>query len=123
MLWPNNPSPKPANHISPRIPVLDFKEIPESKIFPNAAFGYWKVVVERPLRLRSQLSHPLIDPLRFASGDEEIRAALHEEFGGNLFVSFKSIAAQLEARIESWGEDEDGEDGEDEEGVTKTPRP
>ena len=34
---------------------LDFKETPESKIFPNAAFGYWKVTVERPLRLHSQL--------------------------------------------------------------------
>ena len=35
---------------------LEFKETPESKIFPNAAFGYWKVTVERPLRLHSQLS-------------------------------------------------------------------
>ena len=34
---------------------LDFKQTPESKIFPNAAFGYWKVTVERPLRLHSQL--------------------------------------------------------------------
>jgi type I restriction enzyme M protein len=32
---------------------LDFKETPESKIFPNEAFGYWKVTVERPLRLHS----------------------------------------------------------------------
>jgi type I restriction enzyme M protein len=31
---------------------LRFEETPESKIFPNAAFGYWKVTVERPLRLR-----------------------------------------------------------------------
>ncbi len=33
---------------------FDFKETPESKLFPNAAFGYWKVTVERlqadPLR-------------------------------------------------------------------------
>ena len=31
---------------------LDFKETEQSKIFDNAAFGYWKVTVERPLRLR-----------------------------------------------------------------------
>jgi len=31
---------------------LDFKETEQSKIFPNAAFGYWKVTVERPLRLK-----------------------------------------------------------------------
>jgi len=31
---------------------LAFKETERSKIFPNAALGYWKVTVERPLRLR-----------------------------------------------------------------------
>ena len=30
---------------------LDFEETEESKIFPNQEFGYWKVTVERPLRL------------------------------------------------------------------------
>ncbi len=31
---------------------LAFKETEHSKIFPNTAFGYWKVTVERPLRIR-----------------------------------------------------------------------
>ena len=31
---------------------LEFEETEQSKIFPNAAFGYWKVTVERPLRLK-----------------------------------------------------------------------
>ena len=30
---------------------LSFEETEQSKIFDNAAFGYWKVTVERPLRL------------------------------------------------------------------------
>ena len=30
---------------------MDFEETEQSKIFPNEAFGYWKVTVERPLRL------------------------------------------------------------------------
>jgi type I restriction enzyme M protein len=34
---------------------LAFKETEQSKIFDNAAFGYWKVTVERPLRLRVEL--------------------------------------------------------------------
>lgn len=37
---------------------LNFEETEKSKIFPNAAFGYWKVTVERPLRLSG------IDPER-----------------------------------------------------------
>lgn len=31
---------------------LEFQETEQSKIFPNQAFGYWKVTVERPLRLK-----------------------------------------------------------------------
>ncbi len=30
---------------------IAFEETEQSKIFPNAAFGYWKVTVERPLRV------------------------------------------------------------------------
>jgi type I restriction enzyme M protein len=46
---------------------LRFEETEESKIFPNAAFGYWKVSVERPLRLTG------IDPER-AYTPKEIKA-------------------------------------------------
>ena len=35
---------------------LAFEETEESKIFDNEAFGYWKVTVERPLRLAVDLS-------------------------------------------------------------------
>ena len=37
---------------------LAFEETEQSKIFPNEAFGYWKVTVERPLRIEG------IDPER-----------------------------------------------------------
>jgi type I restriction enzyme M protein len=37
---------------------LAFEETEQSKIFPNAAFGYWKVTVERPLRLTVDLTDP-----------------------------------------------------------------
>jgi type I restriction enzyme M protein len=46
---------------------LKFEETEQSKIFPNAAFGYWKVTVERPLRLKG------IDPER-AYSPKEIKA-------------------------------------------------
>jgi type I restriction enzyme M protein len=35
---------------------LAFSETEHSKIFPNAALGYWKIIVERPLRLAVDLS-------------------------------------------------------------------
>ena len=92
---------------------LAFKETPQSKIFPNAAFGYWKVAVERPLRLHSQLSIKAIESLRFASGDENLRAQLYEEFGDKLCDDFPSIAAALEKRLAEWGNDAEEEDSEE----------
>jgi type I restriction enzyme M protein len=93
---------------------LDFKEAPESKIFTNEAFGYWKVTVERPLRLHSQLSIKAIETLRFASGDHDLRATLYEEFGDDLVTKFSKVAKSLEKRLNDWGGDED--EGDDEEG-------
>jgi len=46
---------------------LAFKETEQSKIFSNAVFGYWKVTVERPLRLKG------IDPVK-AYTPKEIKA-------------------------------------------------
>ena len=64
---------------------LAFKETEQSRILPNAAFGYWKVTVERPLRLRVDLSEQNRAAFREAcveAKEEELadlidRAALH----------------------------------------------
>ena len=64
---------------------LNGEESEQSKIFPNDAFGYWKVTVERPLRLKVELSEsglrrfalackdageePLVDVLEAVAGD------------------------------------------------------
>ena len=47
---------------------LAFEESEQSKIFDNAAFGYWKVTVERPLRLEG------IDPNRAVQGRRDQEA-------------------------------------------------
>ena len=92
---------------------LEFEETPESRIFPNEEFGYWKVTVERPLRLHSQLTIKAIESLRFASGDEEIRSTLYEELGDDLFTNFSIIAPALEKRLAEWGSDEEESDDEE----------
>ena len=93
---------------------LEFAETPESKIFPNQAFGYWKIVVERPLRLHSRLTLPAIEKLRFASGDEALRSELYDEFGDALFSKFSKVADALEKRLSDWGSGDDDEDADDE---------
>ena len=50
---------------------LAFEETEQSKIFPNAAFGYWKVTVERPLRLTVELSQEHLDQFRAACHEAE----------------------------------------------------
>ena len=55
-----------------------------------------------------------IETLRFASGDEDLRATLYEEFGDELFTKFAQVSAALEKRLADWGSDDD--EGDDEEG-------
>jgi type I restriction enzyme M protein len=102
---------------------LNFVETPQSKIFPNRAFGYWKIVVDRPLRLHSQLTRKAIDSLRYCSGDEAIREELHDLFGDALFEDFESVRPALEKRLSEWGKSEENgsEDGGEEE--TEAPKP
>ncbi len=92
---------------------LAFEQTPQSKIFPNAAFGYWKVKVERPLRLHSQFTRQRIESLRFSSGDENIRPALYDQLGEPLFDNFPSVRAQLEILVNNWGSADEGGDEED----------
>jgi type I restriction enzyme M protein len=93
---------------------LAFEETEQSKIFPNEHFGYWKVTVERPLRLHSRLSLQSIESLRFASGDEAIRTQIYEEFGDALVKDSSGVRARLEKRLAEWGnggeEDDTDED-------------
>jgi len=89
----------------------DAGETAESKWFDTQDFGYWKITVERPLRLKSQLSDERIEPLRFATGDEELRAEIYASHGEALYTEF----AKLKPTIEAWlkGEDENEEDDSD----------
>jgi type I restriction enzyme M protein len=99
---------------------LAFRETPQSKIFPNAAFGYWKVKVERPLRLHSQLTRQRIETLRYASGDEDIRAALYDQLGDALFEQPATVRDRLEQLVNDYGKGDS--DAEDDEGGEETVR-
>ena len=61
---------------------MDFEETEHSKIFPNEAFGYWKVTVERPLRLVG------IEPDRVYKAKEtkELKVNAERSDGGTALV-------------------------------------
>jgi type I restriction enzyme M protein len=92
---------------------LEFKESPESKIFPNAAFGYWKVTVERPLRLHSRITPVALNALLIASGDQEIRQALLDEFGDDLARNVQALRSEMALFLDSWGSDDDESDDDE----------
>ena len=98
---------------------LAFEETPQSKIFPNEAFGYWKVRVERPLRLHSQLTLPRIETLRYASGDEEFRAEIYAALGDALVEKWFATLPALEKFLADWS---DKSDESVESGDADTPR-
>ncbi len=87
---------------------LDFEETEQSRIFDNAAFGYWKVTVEKPLRLHSKMTRKAIESLRFASGDEALRAKIYDLFGEAVFENFGTVRHKIEKWLIGDGDDEDG---------------
>jgi type I restriction enzyme M protein len=49
---------------------MAFEETEQSKIFPNTSFGYWKITVERPLRLKVEFSATALTRFREACTEE-----------------------------------------------------
>ena len=87
------------------------KDDAQSKVFNNEAFGYWKITVDRPLRLRSQFKRASIEGLRFASGDQGLRRQLYDRFDKTIYDDF----ARAKPEIEQWlrGDESDAEEGEE----------
>lgn len=91
------------------------EESEHAKVFANEAFGYWKVSVERPLRLHSRITLEAIEALRTASGDREIRKELWGDYGDGLLTRFASLKPELEQRLREWSSGDDyGEDSDEE---------
>lgn len=81
----------------------DFEEDEHSKIFPNAAFGYYKITVERPLRLRVDMSDEARQRFRRAceeAKDEplaDLTDRMAERLGSRPHTDFNALFAHIEA--------------------------
>lgn len=88
---------------------MAFKETEQSKIFPNAAFGYWKVTVERPLRLVVELAAGKRKAFRLVckEADEEPLANLVDELAKSAGVGphtdYNAFSAKLVEAAETAG--------------------
>ncbi|MBK5929904.1 type I restriction-modification system subunit M [Halochromatium salexigens] len=85
---------------------LAFEETEQSKLFPNAAFGYWKIVVERPLRLAT-----LVTPAKLAAFKQSAPVKLHPAAehlakiagGSEPQRDFNAVEAQLKTALKADG--------------------
>lgn len=88
---------------------LAFEETEQSKIFPNAAFGYSKITVERPLRLKVDLSSASRKRFRKAcvGSNEEPLAnlvdRLAETLGPGPYADFNVFMKEVEKDAENHG--------------------
>ncbi|WP_299069473.1 class I SAM-dependent DNA methyltransferase [Accumulibacter sp.] len=99
------------------------QETAQSKWFDTQDFGYWKITVERPLRLKSQLKPAGIETLRFASGDEALRAEIYATHGDKLYTDFAKLKPEIEASLkgDDSGDGDDAADSNDEDGEDSAP--
>jgi type I restriction enzyme M protein len=81
--------------------LLTFNETEQSKIFPNEAFGYWKIVVERPLRLKVELTASMLETFKEACKEAkeeplaELVNRLKESIGEGPHMDFNRFMGAL----------------------------
>lgn len=68
---------------------LDFEEDQISKIFNNDDFGYWKITVERPLRLKARITKEAIETLRYHKSLMAVMKWVYQKYGDKVYVSLK----------------------------------
>lgn len=71
-----------------------------SKVFNNRDFGYYKVTVERPLRLAAQFKPERMATLRFTPGMQDIMEWVYGKYGDDVYTGLKAHAEAIEAHLE-----------------------
>ncbi len=80
---------------------LDFKESEISKIFYNSDFGYHKITVERPLRLKTQFTKEAVDSLRYIDVLRDEMAWCFEKFGEEVYEGLQKHKELIEKHFET----------------------
>lgn len=71
-----------------------------SKLFDNEDFGYYKVVVERPLRKSAQFTPERVASLRFVAAMREVMEWVYEKYGDEVYTNLKTHRQTIEDYLE-----------------------
>lgn len=81
---------------------LDFNNIERhtedglaAKVFNNTDFGYYKVVIDRPARLKAQFTEERIETLRFDKSLKEPMQWAYETFGEQVYTDIKTLEKEI----------------------------
>jgi len=66
-----------------------------SQVFDNSDFGYYKVTIDRPKRLKAQITDARIETLRFDKTLQEPMEWAYNEYGERVYDDIKSIEKEL----------------------------
>lgn len=72
-----------------------------SKVFDNADFGYYKVTIERPKRLKAQFTPERIAPLRYDKSLLEPMTWAYETYGERVYTELHQLVKDIEDWCES----------------------
>ncbi len=81
-----------------KLDELDKKETGNigSKVFENADFGYYKVNIERPKRLKSQFTQEKIEALKWDKSQPTFSKELYEKYGMEVYSGLKKYKKEIE---------------------------
>lgn len=79
---------------------LDFKKTETSKIFDNEDFGYNKIIVERPLRLKAKITNEAIESLRYEKTIIDEAKWIYRKYGDKVYDGLKDVKKDIENWIE-----------------------
>ena len=66
-----------------------------AKVFKNKDFGYYKVTIDRPARLKAQLTADNIAALRYDKSLSEVMRWAFETFGEKVYTDLKSLEKEI----------------------------
>lgn len=72
-----------------------------SKVFDNKDFGFYKITVERPLRLAAQFTPERVATLRYVPALSEVMAWAYEQWGDEIYTKLEVHKKAIEDYIES----------------------